>query len=186
MAVKTFTSEILTSSDVNTYLANSALQYVTNASATSGTSLSINNCFTSTYQAYRIIVTRATLGGLTGMSIRLRSGGTDTTANYYSIRTGWDYATGAASVSTVNNGANFELPMITDATNAACVIDLYQPQTVLKTTISAQGSDARTNGLGALVSGGMLNNSTAYDGFSIFSGQTITSLNVTVYGYRLG
>ena len=186
MAVKTFTSEILTSSDTNTYLANSGLVYVTNATATSGTSLSVNNCFTSTYSAYRIVVTRATLAGLTGMSIRLRSGGIDTTANYYSIRSGWDYATAAASVSNINNGANFELPIITDATNAACVIDLYQPQTVLKTQYSAQGSDSRTGGVGALTAGGMLNNATAYDGFTIFSAQTITSLNLTVYGYRLG
>jgi len=186
MAVKTFTSEILTSSDTNTYLANSGLVYVTNATATSGTSLSVNNCFTSTYSAYRIIVSRATLGGTTGLSLRMRASGTDQATLYYSIRSGFDYTTGVVSVSNISNGANFELPLITDTTSAACVIDVYNPQLALKTQISAQGSDSRTGGLGALTAGGMLNNTTAYDGFTIFSAQTITSLNLTVYGYRLG
>jgi len=186
MAVKNFYSEILTSSDTNTYLANAGLVYVTNATATSGTSLSVNNCFTSTYSAYRIVVSRATVGGTTGMSLRMRASGTDQALLYYSIRSGYDYATSAASVSAINNGAQWELPLISDTTSAACVIDVYNPQLSLKTQISAQGSDSRTGGVGALISGGMLNNTTAYDGFTIFSAQTITSLNLTVYGYRLG
>jgi len=186
MAVKTFTSEILTSSDTNTYLANSGLVYVTNASATTGTSLSVNNCFTSTYSAYRIIVSRASLGGTTGMSLRMRAAGSDQATLYYGIRSGFDYTTGVVSVSNINNGTQWELPLITDTSSAACIIDLYNPQLLLKTQFSAQGSDARTGGLGALASGGMINNGTSFDGFTIFSAQTITSLNLTVYGYRLG
>jgi hypothetical protein len=186
MAVKTFSSEILTSSDTNTYLANSGLVYVTNATATSGTSLSVNNCFTSTYSAYRIVITRATLGALTGLSMRMRAAGTDQALLYYGIRSGYDYATSAASVAATNNGSEWNLPLITDTTSAACVIDVQNPQASLKTQFSAQGADSRTAGVGALISGGMLNNTTAYDGFTIFSAQTITSLNLTVYGYRLG
>ena len=187
MAIKNFTTaEVLTASDTNTYLANSGLVYVTSATATSGTSLSVNNCFTSTYSAYRIVVTRATLGALSGMSMRMRASGTDQSLLYYNIRSGYDYATSAASVSAINNGAQWELPLITDTTSAACVIDLQNPQASLKTQISAQGADSRTAGVGALIGSGMLNNTTAYDGFTIFSGQTNTSLNLTVYGYRLG
>ena len=186
MAVKTFGSEVLTVSDTNTYLANSGLVYVTNATATSGTSLSVNNCFTSTYSAYRIVITRCTIGALSGMSMRMRASGSDQATLYYNIRTGNDYTTGVASTAATSNGAQWDLPLITDTTSAGCVIDLQNPQASLKTQISAQGSDSRTAGLGALISGGMLNNTTAYDGFTIFSAQTITNLAVTVYGYRLG
>jgi hypothetical protein len=186
MAVKTFTSEVLTSADTNTYLANSGLVYVTNATATSGTSLSVNNCFTSTYSAYRIVVTRCTIGAVSGMNMRMRASGTDQATLYYNIRSGYNYATSAADVSAVNNGTEWNLPLISDTTSAACVIDIYNPQEAHKTQYSAQGSDSRTAGVGALVSGGMLNNTTAYDGFTIYSGQTITSLNLTVYGYRKG
>ena len=186
MAVKTFGSEILTSSDTNTYLANSGLVYVTNATATSGNALSVNNCFTSTYSAYRIVITRSTTSGLTGMAMRMRASGTDQATLYYGIRTGIDYATGVASTALTSNGSEWNLPLITDTTSAGCVIDVYNPQVALKTQISAQGSDSRTAGVGALIGSGMLNNTTAYDGFTIFSGQTNTSLNLTVYGYRLG
>ena len=187
MAVKTFTSEVLTSSDTNTYLANSGLVYVTNATATSGTSLSVNNCFTSTYSAYRIVVTRCTIGGLSGMSLRLRASGTDTSTGYYNVRTGYDYSTGLVSTTPTSNGSVWDIPLLCESgSNSACVLDIYQPQAALKTTYTGQGTDNRTTGQGNLSAGGMLNNTTQYDGFTISSAQTITSINLTVYGYRLG
>jgi len=186
MAIKTFTTgEVLTASDTNTYLANSGLVYITEATATSGTTISINNCFTSTYSAYRIVVPRCTVSALTGCYLKTRASGTDNSANYYNIRIGYDYTTGAAGTSTVSNGVQWELPLITDTTSAGCVIDIYNPQLALKTQYSAQGSDSRTTGLGAFSSGGMLNNTTQYDGFTITAGvQTFSSITVIVYGYR--
>jgi len=187
MAIKTFTTgEVLTASDTNTYLANSGLVYITSTSATSGTSLSINNCFTSTYTSYQIVVTRASVTtSVTGFYLRLRASGTDTSANYYNIRTGYDYGTTAIATSAVNNGTQFELGLIADTTNSACIIDIHNPQTALKTTCSSKGADSRTTGYGNLTSGGMLNNTTSYDGFTILSSPlTIAQLDVTIYGFR--
>jgi hypothetical protein len=185
MAVKTFTTEVLTSADTNTYLANSGLVYVTSTSATSGSSLSVNNCFTSTYSAYRIVINRATLAGVSGLSMKMRASGADQSTLYYGIRTGNDYSTGAASTAATSNGSEWNLPLISDTTSAACVIDVYNPRLSLKTEISAQGSDSRTTGIGALIAGGMLNNTTAYDGFTILSGSAYTNISLTVYGYRI-
>ena len=186
MAISAATTpgQILTSAYVNNNI-NSGLVYITTASATSGNSLSVNSCFTSTYAAYRIVINKASVAGLQGLALRMRAAGADTSTNYYNVRSGYDYGTSAASVSVVNNGTQFELPLIADTTNAACVIDVYNPQLALKTQTSAQGSDARTGGVGALISGGMLNNTTVYDGFSIISPVAFTNLNLTVYGYRI-
>ena len=50
MAIKTYVSSTtLSASDMNTYSANSGLVYITEVVATSGTTLSVNSCFTSTY-----------------------------------------------------------------------------------------------------------------------------------------
>jgi hypothetical protein len=89
------------------------------------------------------------------------------------------------STATVNNGSAFDIALVSDTTSAACVLDIYNPQVALKTQTSGNGSDSRTGGVGALVSGGMLDNTTAYDGFTIFSSATFTNINLTVYGYRI-
>ena len=186
MAEQTFTSgQILTAAQMTTLQTNIGLAFITSASATSGSSLSVDNCFTSTYSAYRIVINRATVVGLSGLNMRLRAASSDTATNYYNIRVGYDYSTSSASVSAVNNGTQFELPLITDTTSAACVIDVYNPKLALKTQTSAQGSDSRTAGLGAFSSSGMLNNTTSYDGFSIVTGSAFTNISLTVYGYRL-
>jgi len=57
MAVKTFTTgEVLTASDTNTYLANSGLVYVTSTTFSGSSAVQINNCFSSTYDEYRIVM----------------------------------------------------------------------------------------------------------------------------------
>tara|TARA_R110000868_G_scaffold270435_1_gene529742 strand:- start:57 stop:617 length:561 start_codon:yes stop_codon:yes gene_type:complete len=185
MADQTFTSgQILTAAQMTTLQSDIGLAYITSATATSGTSLSVNNCFTSSFSAYRIVISRATLGGVTGLSMRMRASGTDTTTGYYSIRNGFDYTTVVATTVGLSNGGNWDLPLIADTTNASCVIDVYNPQAAFKTMISGQGADARTTGLGSLTSGGMLDNTTSYDGFTVFSAQTITNITLAVFGYR--
>jgi len=187
MAIKTFTDNTsLPASDINTYLANSGLVYITSATATSGTTFSINNCFTSSFASYRIVIPRISLtAGLTGCYMKTRASGTDNSANYYNIRTGFDYTTGVASTATVSNGSQWEIALITDTTNAACTLDIHNPQLALKTGYSCLGMDSRTTGYGAFSSGGILNNTTAYDGFTINAGgNTFASITAIVYGYR--
>ena len=81
MAVKTFTNEQLTASDTNTYLANSGLVYITSATV-SGTpsSLSVPNCFSSTYDHYRIVFNGITFSA-SGFSYTVQVGGY--TSGYY-------------------------------------------------------------------------------------------------------
>ena len=54
MAVKTFGTEVLTSADTNTYLNNGGLVYITEEALNSGSAVNIANCFSSTYDNYRI------------------------------------------------------------------------------------------------------------------------------------
>jgi hypothetical protein len=57
MAIKTFTTgELLSSSDTNTYLANSGLVYVTSATiGTAVSSVAVANAFSATYDNYKIV-----------------------------------------------------------------------------------------------------------------------------------
>lgn len=187
MAVKTFTQgEVLTASDTNAYLNNGGLVYITQASWTSGTSVVVNNCFTSTYSVYRLVMRNAKHATTAvNVAFRLRAGGTDATTGYYWARryivwgatAGGD--TGTANdtkvwpglVATVNNPGSGWIE-ISDPAKASITAFSYAAQWTDTAGESSNGN-------------GYLNNTTAYDGFSLTANTgNLTGLTVYVYGYR--
>jgi hypothetical protein len=187
MAVKTFSSEILTSADTNTYLANSGLVYITQASATTGSSLVIDNIFSATYRSYRIIVEDTRTASLTGLAAQLRVSGAANVTTYYSVRNGFDYSTGAASTAALANGSAWNLPCIVDAANSAgFVIDIFNPFLTQKTGFASQGVDSRSSGgAGALSASGFHNTAASYTGIQITHGNNYGNIAAVVYGYRI-
>ena len=97
MAVKTFTTgEVLTASDTNTYLANSGLVYVTSTTVGSGvSSVTVSNCFTSTYDNYRIIWAGGTTSASGSGYIQLSG---ITTGVYYGALPFYSWSTGYGAV----------------------------------------------------------------------------------------
>jgi hypothetical protein len=185
MAVKTFTAgEKLTAADTNTYLANGGLVYITQASWASGGTVSVNNCFTSTYSAYRLIVRNAKHATTdVNILLRLRASGTDASAAYYWARNGRTWANTDASdagsnVSEIRTGT-------ANLTNAGSfAMDVIDPQKANVTTVTFQAAFGSTAGE-ARTGSGFLNNTTAYDGFSLIANSgNFTALTVFVYGYR--
>jgi hypothetical protein len=175
--------DVLNASDMNAV----GLWKITSTTATSGTALNIDSIFSADYDCYRLVVSDVRITtGVTGMAAQLRVGGSPANTNYYNVRQGFDYSTGAASPAATSNGASWNLALIVDSSNsAACVIDIYHPFLTQKTGYSAQGVDSRTTGLGAFSSSGFHNSATSYTGISIFSASTFTNIDVSVYGYRL-
>lgn len=184
MAVKTFsTGEVLTASDTNTYLANSGLVYVTTATVGSAvTSVTINNCFTSTYDAYRIVMTN--IDGTTDgnvIALQMTTSGTASTTDYagntFYVSTG---TTGGLSNAALS--AYFEAGSISNASTFSAALDLLQPALAKYTRIQWGPSVDETY---FRFGGGVHKVETAYDGMKITSVVgTITGGTITVYGYR--
>ena len=175
--------EVLTAADLNAY---AGLVYITSATATSGTALSVNNCFSAQYDTYRIVISNVRLGGTTGLSMRLRVSGADnTTSNYYFVRNQMNY-TGGTGSATGNPDNNWQIPIIGDTNNAGMTMDIYNVFAAVPTTYSAHGPDGRNAGEGWISGGGKHNVSTSYTGFTIYSAQTITNMVIRVYGYNNG
>jgi len=189
MAIKTFTTgEVLTASDTNTYLANSGLVYITSASATSGTTLVLDNIFSASFRNYRIILDDVRLTGLAGLVVQLRVGGATNATTYYGVRQQYDYATGAASSAPTANGISWNIGVIPNgSTSAQGSIDIYNPFESRATGIATYGTDSRTSGGGgALSSSGFHNTASSFTGIIISQAQTFSNINATVYGYRIG
>ena len=190
MAIKTFTNNTqLPAPDITSFLANAGLDYITQASWTTGGIVAVNNCFTSKYSAYRLIVRNAK-HATTAVSVlfRLRVGGVDKAVNgYYYAHRNIPLTVGGA-VDDQSPNVGFIVPglVATVANGGVCSIDVYDPQKTAITSVTYQGLWAGTTAAsGSITGGGFLNDTVAYDGFSLTANTgNFTSLTVYVYGYR--
>lgn len=146
----------------------------------SGTSFSVNNCFSATYKNYRIIYNFTVADQ--NMTFRLRAGGTDNSSANYSRQRLYVAATtvqGARTSSATSwsdylgsDGASFWL------------MDIFSPFLAAKTGAWLengynQASDTTFN-VGSL----QQNEATSFDGFTISGSNTMTG-TCYVYGYSL-
>ena len=87
MAVKTFTSETLSSSDVNTYLNNGGLVFIKQQTIGNGvSSIPVTSAFSTNYDNYRIIISKTTvssIGNSAYITISGSSGSTYSSSGIY-------------------------------------------------------------------------------------------------------
>jgi hypothetical protein len=190
MPLTTYTAgEVLTAASLNANFtfaaANPAggLTLIATATPTAVASVSINNCFTSTYQNYRIVVNvTAATGGNAAVTLRLRASATDTTTNYTS-QLQEAYST---TVSTVLNTSGTDDWYISnlDGTydNLSFAYDIYAPQTATTTRYNGQ-SIYNTSVMILQTVGGLQTASTQFDGFTLLYAGTDFTGTIRVYGY---
>lgn len=180
MAVKTFTGTTLSSSDVNTYLANAGLVYVTSTTVPStSSSVTISNCFSASFDDYLVTYHGGTASTKNDLGIRLGS----TNAGYYYASVYKDYGGGAVSSVVVTNGAQWTYAGCQDTPNALDV-RIYSPHKTEKSMINALYIGAASDRVVASA-GGFLNDTTSYTSFTILAGAgTFSGGTVTVFGFR--
>ena len=180
MAIKTFTTgEVLTASDTNTYLANSGLVYVTSATVGSAvSSVTVSNCFSATYDSYRIILT----GGTTSTSSNQFS------FNFNGAPSAWygnmiyaNFANGAPASVGYNNATGVAHGASSSSGYSQALIDVRSPFLATPSFLWSSYVDGANAGTVQATNA----NSTSYTGFvlTILSG-TFTGGTITVYGYR--
>jgi hypothetical protein len=182
MAIKTFTTgEVLTAADTNTYLANSGLVYITSGTVTSGSSyLEILNCFSATYDNYRIVMSGWQTSASQGMAFYL---GTNATAGIYYGSVYYDQYTGAVTGTARTDAGNAILCGLSESavTNGSYTFDITNP--FLSTYTNSHGTYNARNFSGW--HGGMANNTTSYTGIRFRNETgTLTAGKVRIYGYR--
>lgn len=179
MAVKTFTTgEVLTASDTNTYLNNGGLVYVTSTTISSSVaSVTISNCFSSTYTNYRVLLhgMSATAAG----SIVLRAGTAAT--NYYGSMA-YDLYTGASNgYVRSNNGIYLYAALSDTATSTFISIDVYQPNLAARTGFSGTYYGRGYTGY----MGGSHETATAYTDLTVLNDTgNLNGGTITIMGYR--
>ena len=145
-------------------------------------SVSINNCFSATYDNYRIVCdyTTGTSGGIV-TNFRFRTASTDNTAAVYQLR-GADVGAltsislndqNLAAMTTARDGGN---AMVLDVVNPFATRYTHCPFSVHSATITVI----------ALARFGVMSHlsATSFDGFSIISASSTITGTVRVYGLR--
>ncbi len=155
-----------------------ALTLVASTSISAATSININNCFSSTYANYLIIVDIPTTTGTSGyVTLRLRASGTDTTTGY---------AAQKFSVANTNTfpGRETEWKVfyaLTTNSGFAGTVELFRPNMAEKTRLKSSSGYGSNEEL--ILYYGEQSSSTQFDGFTLTGATTLTG-TIRVYGYQ--
>ena len=160
------------------------LTYITQATPSAVTSISINNCFTSAYENYLITFNPSAFGASVGtVTLRLRVGGVDTSTNYISQ----DVISFSSSVTGRNNVVGTDEmqfgQMSATARNAFYVHNIAAPQLASQTSLVGNfgGNDGSNTVL--LTMFNAQTSATSFDGFTLLGTATMTG-TIRVYGYQ--
>lgn len=146
---------------------------------TGTTSVSLNGVFTSTYANYLIVVSSNTSSADLNCQMRLRASGTDTSgSSYFWAQVYGDYTNGSVAGGSSNGGAEFLIMQPSSTTKIGQNIYLNSPEKAENTTFSSIGGNRGT--LNSF--GGILKNTTQYDGFTILQNTGTQSGVIRVYG----
>jgi len=140
-------------------------------------SVSLNGCFTSTYQNYKVIMDITNASSVLN-NLRLRLSGTDASGSDYDIQIN-DLANG--NKTTTLNTTALPLHYYGNSANGV-VLDILKPKDAAITQF--QGNSYIENGY--CVFGAQHDEATSYDGFTIYPASSTMSGTIRVYGYKAG
>jgi hypothetical protein len=158
---------------------NVGLVHINTTTFTSGTSVQINNVFTSSFDNYLIQISNVKCSVAANTTLRLSVGGTpNTAASYLNGQIYW-----SAAVPTTITATDVWFPIggagTTDNTGMSSIVTLTNPAKALPTGFHSQAEGNSTSN----IINGVHQVSTAYDGLNFFGG-TFTSGTIRIFGYR--
>lgn len=150
---------------------------------TAASGVNVNSCFSSTYNRYLVLLKVIAASGGVRCYVKLRASGTDASAGYYYTFLDSVYS-GAAPTNTGANNVTTGFPTVLPSTGYTTggAFTFFSPNEATQTLMTQSSMSVDAGGL-ATQGGGVLLNTTQYDGFSlVFASGTYTG-ELVVYGY---
>ena len=162
-----------------------ALVLVGKGTAAASSAVSINGCFTATYDNYLVVVDATSASTSLLLRLRMRAAGTDnSSANYGYAFSKQTFATGIlVGYSSDPAGIDQGLLELSSGQGGALSIVVYSPALTVKTSFTFES----VNDVNVYSGGGQMTVTTAYDGITIYTsaGTFTTPTNgIRVYGYQ--
>lgn len=160
------------------------LTLIASQSFSATTAVNVNNCFTTTYDNYRIIIQNLTADANRTLNIRWRASAADNSTSNYNYQYGYDSSTtSSGSRSTAQTSG--VLGYASTTSGSFYVVDVFLPQAAAVTSALSLG--------GYMYAGPTLDSiryfnnfsaTTQFDGFSLFPSLGTITGTARVYGYR--
>jgi hypothetical protein len=164
----------------------SALTLISTASPSAASSVSINSCFSATYENY-LIMYNYTATNNSGVQLRMRASGADDSTSTYFWNGFYQWQQSPSALTVEGGGATVTEWWLayqdTQGINTGMVY-LYNPFSATNTLYDASTFSNRSTPqfVGRQNYGGRTNNNTSYDGFSIVMNTPTITGKVRVYG----
>lgn len=179
-APSTATNQVLT---LPTDSIQPGLVLITTQTFSAASIISVNNCFSSLYDNYRINLNiNSSSASSSNVFMRMRSSGTDnSTSNYRKAQVYVVYGTTTVSVNESSSAdTQFWIDFNVDTATHSRMIDVLVPFLSMRTQISSGigNSDAWSTSMGTF------NGTNSFDGFSIYPASGNLTGTVRIYGYK--
>lgn len=155
------------------------LVFVTSTTFSAASTFSINNCFSSAYVNYRILIRSLGAGGATELRYRLRVGGTDNSSANYSSQRLYAQSTSVGGYSEVNQTSGF-LYTTNVTSESMSSTDIFRP---FEAVASGFHTEGKYNDYTIDMLAGRHLVSTSYDGITIFPPLGTITGEIFIYGY---
>lgn len=146
--------------------------------------VNITNCFSSTYDNYRLVVNALTVASNSDIRMRLLSGTTASSSTYYDAQAGWTSSGGAYNVAG-NNISGVYLFSISSSspTQSSVVCDINKPFINTRTNFITVSSSSDGSNYSGRAGGGLQDVNASYDGLQLYTGANFTA-TISLYGYK--
>lgn len=154
-----------------------------NISFSAASSLSVNGCFTNTYENYLMLLNYTPSNGSIGFNGRLRSSGVDVSGANYSYNQSIFYA--ATFVVATNTGQTYiNLIDQTASVPNSLTLTVFSPALAVATGFQVHGSRNYSTSPSNYLGHGGHSLATSYDGFSMYPTSGTITGTIRIYGMR--
>jgi len=152
------------------------------------TSVSLNGCFSSTYDSYKVLVDITASSASSDLSFKYRTAGTDLSGTYYGGFTGLNHS-GTGVTWAINNSSGAKVAEFNTFTKRAGFVDLSLSGPFLSDTKSATWNvvcvhTSTQTGMGGAGGVGYDTAGSASDGISFIKSSGTMNGTIRVYGYK--
>lgn len=164
---------------------SSGLTYITQANPSASAATNVDNCFTSTYSNYLITYyLTATTTSNNRLGMRMRASGSDLTSNY---KNAGSYTNGASGAIGFNDLETGYIMLSQNDSGAPYMaygsIEVIRPQAADYTRLIIKSSGYNGTSQFSYDFRTFVNNTTSYDGFTVYIPSGNVTGNFRVYGY---
>jgi hypothetical protein len=167
-------------------LPSSGLILLNHQTFTSVASVSIGSdaspLFSATYKNYRILI-NATTSASSNINLRVRANTTDETGSVYR-QASFNVSSGALS-GTISTITEMSITQGSQAVAKTACVDLFNPFETSRTFNNGYGGNNVSSSTASRFSTGDVNNSTSYNGITLFPNSGNITGSISVYGYNI-